>query len=43
MSDRNGIPLSVVISAANRNDHLLLETVVDSLTPVKIPTGRPRR
>jgi transposase len=43
MSDRSGLPLAVVTSAANRNDHLELETVVDAVAPVKGPTGRPRR
>lgn len=43
MSDRNGLPLTVVISAANRNDHQELETVVDAVAPVTGPIGRPRR
>jgi transposase len=43
MSDRSGLPLSVVISAANRNDHQELETAVDAVMPVKVPVGRPRR
>ena len=43
MSDRSGLPLGVVTSAANRNDHLELEAVVDAVAPVKGPTGRPRR
>ncbi|CAM04116.1 putative transposase [Saccharopolyspora erythraea NRRL 2338] len=43
MSERGGIPLAVVVSAANRNDHRELEAVVDSVAPVKVPTGRPRR
>ena len=43
MSDRGGIPLTVGVSAANRNDHLELETVVDAVVPVKGPVGRPRR
>lgn len=43
MSERGGIPLTVVVSAANRNDHLELETVVDAVTPVRRPVGRPRR
>ncbi len=43
MSDRGGIPLSVVISAANRNDHLTFEAVVDAVAPVTGPVGRPRR
>jgi hypothetical protein len=43
MSERGGIPLTVVISAANRNDHQELETVVDAVRPVAGPVGRPRR
>ncbi|WP_410622985.1 transposase [Amycolatopsis sp. cmx-8-4] len=43
MSERGGIPLSVVISAANRNDHLSFEAVVDEVAPVAGPVGRPRR
>lgn len=43
MSDRGGVPLSVVVSAANRNDHLMLEAVVDAVEPVAGPVGRPRR
>jgi transposase len=43
MSERGGIPLAAVISAANRNDHQELETVIDAVTPVTGPVGRPRR
>jgi transposase len=43
MGDRGGLPLTVGISAANRNDHLELEAVVDGVVPVKGPVGRPRR
>jgi transposase len=43
ISERGGIPLAVLISAANRNDHLLLERVVDAVVPVKGSVGRPRR
>ena len=35
--------MAIVTSAANRNDHLELEAVVDAVAPVKGPTGRPRR
>ncbi|MFC0433321.1 hypothetical protein [Kutzneria buriramensis] len=35
--------MAVVTSAANRNDHLELATVVDAVAPVKEPTGRPRK
>jgi transposase len=43
MSERGGLPLAVVISAANRNDHLSFEAVVDAVAPVAGPVGRPRR
>jgi transposase len=43
MSERGGVPLTVVISAANRNDHQELETVVDAVAPVTGPVGRPRK
>lgn len=43
MSERGGIPLAVTVSAANRNDHLEFETVVDEVAPVSGPVGRPRR
>lgn len=43
MSERGGLPLAVVISAANRNDHKELDTVIDAVAPVKGPAGRPRR
>jgi transposase len=43
MSDSNDLPLTVGISAANRNDHLELEAVVDAVVPVQGPAGRPRR
>lgn len=43
MSERGGIPLTVAISAANRNDHLELEAVVDEVEPIAVPVGRPRR
>ena len=43
MSERGGIPLTVLISAANTNDHRMLEDVVDSVAPIKGPVGRPRR
>jgi len=29
----------VLISAANRNDHLLLDDLVDALPPVRRPVG----
>jgi transposase len=41
--DRNGTPLACLISPANRNDHLLLEAVLDAIPPIRRPRGRPRR
>ncbi len=43
MGDRGGLPPTVVVSSADRNDHLLFEAVVDAVTPIKGPVGRPRR
>jgi transposase len=43
MSERGGLPLTASISAANRNDHQELETVLDAVVPVAGPVGRPRR
>ena len=43
VSDRTGLPLHVDISAANLNDHLLLQDMVDGLAPVRQPVGRPRK
>jgi hypothetical protein len=31
------------MSGANRNDHLLLEAVLDAIPPIRRPTGGPRR
>jgi hypothetical protein len=33
----------VLVSAANRNDHLLIDRLVDAVTPVRQQVGRPRR
>jgi transposase len=33
----------VAISAANLNDHVLLQDMVDGITPVRQPVGRPRK
>jgi transposase len=43
MSDRQGLPLNVELSAANVNDHRVLEDVVDGVHPVRQPVGRPRK
>ena len=43
LCDRRGIPLQVLISAANTPDAQLLFSLLDSLTPVRGRRGRPRR
>jgi hypothetical protein len=37
------LPLHVDISAANLNDHRMLEDMVDGVRPVRRPVGRPRK
>lgn len=37
------MPLHVDVSAANVNDHRLLEDMVDGVTAVRQPVGRPRK
>jgi transposase len=41
--DRQGIPLAVLLSAANVHDSLVLEEIVDLIPPIRQPRGRPRR
>jgi IS5 family transposase len=43
IGDRNGLPLHADISAANINDHKILEDVLDGVAPVRQPVGRPRK
>ena len=43
VSDRGGLPLHVDVSAANVNDHRMLEDMVDGIRPVRQPVGRPRK
>ena len=42
MCDRRGVPLSVLISAANTHDSQLMLPLVDSIAPIRSPRGRPR-
>lgn len=42
MCDRRGIPLTVIISAANVHDSQLLVPLLDSIAPVRGRRGRPR-
>jgi transposase len=41
--DRQGIPLAVLLSAANVHDSKLLEPLVDAVPPIRRPTGQPGR
>lgn len=44
VSDREGIPLAVVLSSANVHDSKVFEELVDAVEPIKRPgRGRPRR
>jgi hypothetical protein len=41
--DAGGLPLSVVLSAANANDATMLEAVLDDIPAIRMPSGRRRR
>ena len=41
--DADGLPLSVVMSAANANDSTMLEAVLEDIPAIRMPTGRRRR
>jgi hypothetical protein len=41
--ERGGLPLSVVLSAANTGDSTMFEAVLDDIPPIRMPTGRRRR
>ncbi len=41
--ERTGIPLAIKLTAANVNDNLVFEELVDAIPPIKRPRGRPRR
>jgi transposase len=43
VADRGGIPLAVVLTAANVHDSKVLEEAVDGIQPIKQPRGRPGR
>jgi transposase len=43
LTDRNGIPLAVVLTAANVHDSKAFEELVDAVGPIKCPLGRPRK
>jgi transposase len=40
--DRGGLPLSLILSAANANDSTMLEAVLDDIPPIQMPRGRRR-
>ena len=41
--DRRGIPLSMMLTAANVRDSMVFEELLDSIRPIKHPKGRPRK
>ena len=41
--DRHGVPLAVLLSAANVHDSKLLEPLVDAVPPIRRPIGQPGR
>jgi hypothetical protein len=41
--DAGGLPLAVVLAAANAHDSTMLEAVVDDIPPIRMPTGYRRR
>jgi hypothetical protein len=41
--DARGLPISVLVSAANANDVTMFEAVVDDIPPIRTPSGRRRR
>jgi hypothetical protein len=41
--DAGGLPLAVVVSAANANDTTMFEAVLDDNPPIRTPSGRRRR
>jgi transposase len=44
VTDRNGVPLAVVLSSANAHDSTVFEELVDAVEPVRGPgKGRPRK
>jgi IS5 family transposase len=44
VSDRRGVPLAVVLTAANVHDSKVFEELVDAIEPIKRPgRGRPRK
>jgi IS5 family transposase len=42
-TDVDGLPLSLIVSAANANDSTMLEAVLDDIPAIRMPTGRRQR
>jgi hypothetical protein len=40
--ERGGLPISIVLSAANANDSTMFEAVLDDIPPIRMPSGRRR-
>jgi transposase len=43
VTDARGLPLVVMLTAANVNDTVLLDKLIDAIPPIKAPIGRPKR
>jgi IS5 family transposase len=43
VADRGGVPLAVVLTAANVHDSKVLEEAVGGIEPIKQPLGKPGR
>jgi len=44
VSDRRGVPLAVIVTAANVHDSMVFEELIDAVEPIKRPgRGRPRK
>ncbi len=43
MVERRGVPLAVVLTAANVHDSKVFEDLVDAIEPIRRPAGRPGR
>lgn len=41
--DRQGIPLAILLTAANVNETTMLESTLDAIDPIRRPRGRPRK
>ena len=43
MVERKGIPLAILLTAANVNETTMLEPTLDAIKPIRRPRGRPRK